>query len=93
MTILHHKLLTIEGMGFGHWMNASIIHDNFCKLSHKKRHLKSYHADMKYHVTINIIFISVVSGYKSSGYNICTYLLYFQERMVPKWWRLGPRPN
>ena len=38
------------------WMNSSIIHDNVCKLIHKKCHPKSYHSDIIYHMILNIIF-------------------------------------
>jgi hypothetical protein len=37
-------------------MNPSIISDSICKLIHKKCHLKSYCSDVKYHMTLNIIF-------------------------------------
>ena len=37
-------------------MNSSIIHDNIHSLIHKKFHLKSYHGDIKYHMTLNMIF-------------------------------------
>ena len=37
-------------------MSSSIIHDNICSLIHKKRHPKSYHSDINYHITLNIIF-------------------------------------
>ena len=36
-------------------MNSSIIHDNFCKLIHEKYHPQSYHRDIKYLMTLNII--------------------------------------
>jgi hypothetical protein len=38
----------------------STIHDNVCKLIHKKCHYKIYHNDMNYHMTLNKIF-SVVN--------------------------------
>ena len=41
----------------GQWMNSSIIHDSICKLIHKKCHMKSYHSDIKYHMTLNNILI------------------------------------
>ena len=36
--------------------NPSIIHDVLCSLIHKKCHPKSYHNDIKWHMTLNIIF-------------------------------------
>ena len=42
--------------GFGQWINSSIIHDNICKLVHEKCHLRSCHGDIKYHMTLNMIF-------------------------------------
>ena len=53
--MFHHKLLTREGRVFGQRMNSSIIHDNICSLVHKCN-LESYHSDIKYHMTLNIIF-------------------------------------
>jgi len=40
-------------------MNSSIIHDNMCSLVHKKCHMKSYHSDIKYRMTLNIILSAV----------------------------------
>ena len=37
-------------------MNSSIIHDTICKLIHKKCHPKSYHSDIKYHMTLLLLF-------------------------------------
>ena len=37
-------------------MNSSIIHDNICSLGRKKCHPKSYHSDIEYHMTLNVIF-------------------------------------
>ena len=37
-------------------VDSSIIHDNISSLIHKKCHPKSYQSDIKYHVTLNIIF-------------------------------------
>ena len=54
MTIFLHKLMTIEGRVFGQHMNSSIIHDNIRSLIRKKYHPKSYHRDIKYHMTLNI---------------------------------------
>ena len=42
--------------GFGQWMNSSIIHDNICSLICERFHPKSYQSDIKYHMTLNIIF-------------------------------------
>ena len=49
--------------GFGQWMGSTIIHDNICKLIHKKRPPKSYHNN-KYHMTLNIIFSVAVGSRK-----------------------------
>ena len=48
--------------GFGQWMNPSIIHDNICKLIHKKCHLKSYHSDIKYHMTLYVYIYDMYNG-------------------------------
>ena len=55
------------GRGFDEWMNLSIIRDDICALIHKRFHLKSYHNDIKYHMT-QITILSVVTsiGYCSS---------------------------
>ena len=45
-------------------MNSSIIHDNTCSLIHKKCHPKSYHSDIKYRLTLNIIFSVLPSCFK-----------------------------
>ena len=55
MTTFHHKLLT-KKVGRWQWMNSSAIRDNICSLIHKKRHPKGYHSDIKYHMTLDIIF-------------------------------------
>ena len=48
-------------LGFGQWMNSSIILDSICSLIHKKCHPKCYPRHIKYHMTLNIMF-SVVVG-------------------------------
>ena len=50
--IFHHKVLTREGKG----LNSSIIHDSNCSLIHNKCHPKCYNSDIKYHMTLNIMF-------------------------------------
>ena len=40
----------------GQWMNSSTIHDNIHSLTPKKCHPKSYRSDIKYYMTLNIIF-------------------------------------
>ena len=58
MTISHHKLLTREGRVWP--MDELIYHrDSICSFIHKKCHPKSYHRDIKYHMTLNIICIAV----------------------------------
>jgi hypothetical protein len=41
---------------FDQWMNSFIIHDSICKLTYKKRHLKLCRNNIKYYMTLNIIF-------------------------------------
>ena len=60
MTIFHHNLLARGCRGFGQWTNSSIIHGNVCSLIHKKCHPKSCHSDIKYHMTLNIVFSASV---------------------------------
>ena len=54
-------------------MDSSTIHDNICSLVHKKCHPKSYHSNIKYHITLNIIFsvviifVTIVCGEVSSS--------------------------
>ena len=40
--------------------NLSIIHDNVCKPINTKCDPKTYHSDIKYHTTLNIIFSVVL---------------------------------
>ena len=37
-------------------MTSSIINDGICSLIHKKYHLKCYHSDINYHMTLNIVY-------------------------------------
>ena len=69
MTVSQHKSLTREDKGFGQQMNSSIIHDSIRSLIHKKyHHPKSYHSDVKYHMTLNIIFrVSFYGLFKESS--------------------------
>ena len=53
MTIFHHKLLTREGRGIGHWMNSSILHDNICSFIQKK----SCHSNIIYHMTLHLYLV------------------------------------
>ena len=64
MTIFHRTLLR-RGYGFGQWINSSIIHDSIRKLIHKKCHLKSYHIDIEYHMTLNFIFSVVLLRFEA----------------------------
>ena len=43
-------------------MDSSIIHDNIYSLIHKKSCTKSYHSDIKYHMTLNIIYSVAVDS-------------------------------
>ena len=56
MTTFHHKLLTREGRVLANEWISSIIQDNICSLIHKCCHPKSYHSDIKYHMTLNTAF-------------------------------------
>ena len=42
--------------GYSQWINSLIIHDSILKLIHKNCHPKSYHSDIKCHMTLNIMF-------------------------------------
>ena len=62
MRTLHHKIVKLQtipnflsmiGMDF---IQVSIIHNNISKLIHKNCHLKIYHIDTKYHLTMTIMF-------------------------------------
>ena len=57
------KLLARESWVLAKWMNSSIIHHNICSLIHEKCHPKSCHSDMKYHMTVNIIFRAISPFY------------------------------
>ena len=69
MTIFHHKLFTK-----GQRMNSSILHESICKLIHKKCHLKSYHTEIKYPMTLNIIPSVVLSQGTILLYNILIWI-------------------
>ena len=43
-------------------MNSFIIHDSICSLIPKKCHPKRCHSDIKYHMTLNIVFSVVFIG-------------------------------
>ena len=44
-------------------MNSSIIFDNILSLIHKKCHPESYQSDIKYHMTLHIIFSMLITPY------------------------------
>ena len=50
-----------DKVGFGQWMNLSIIHDNVCSLLHKKCRPKRHHGDLKYHMTLIIMFSVMIT--------------------------------
>jgi hypothetical protein len=54
ISIIHDKLLTIEGRGFTNGC-SSIIHNDICSLIHRMYYPKSCHSDIKYCMTLNII--------------------------------------
>ena len=47
---------------FGQWMNSSIIETHIFSLIHKKCHLKSYHSETQYYMTLNTIFNAVIGS-------------------------------
>ena len=66
MIIFHYKIVRMEsisnfvptiGMNF---IQILIMPDNICRLIHKKCYPKSYHNDIKYHMTLNTIFSDVI---------------------------------
>ena len=63
MSIIHDNISSQvtdkRKQGFDQWMNSSIIHNYISSLIHNKCHMKSYHSDIKYHMTLNIIIIVV----------------------------------
>ena len=59
MALYSSQVVDKRMQGFGQWMNSSIVHDNVYPLVHKKCHPKSYHSDIKYRMTLNIM-LSVV---------------------------------
>ena len=63
------QVLDKRRYGFGKWMNLSIIHDNICKLIHKKCHPKVTI------VTLNIIF-SVVHFVVQVASQLWIFILY-----------------
>ena len=46
-----------------------LVHENMCSLIHKMWHPKSYHSDIKYHMTPNIIFDVVWTHAVMACYN------------------------
>ena len=74
-TTFEHKLLTKEGMvsanGWTHPSPMTII----CSFLKKKRHLKCYHSDIKYHMILNNMFIVVSSLYIGPHFKSCMKLL------------------
>ena len=80
MTIFHYKLLTREGGVLANgWALIQHPWRYICPLIRKKCHPKSYHSDIKYYVTLNIIssanltrlirgsFLSFLGSYSSSS--------------------------
>ena len=57
MTIFLHNVADKKGRVLANGMNSSIIHDNICNLIHKKYHPKSYHSDIKYHMTFSVVLV------------------------------------
>ena len=60
ISIIHDNISSQDDdkrrLGFGQWINSSIIHDNIRSPIHKKCHQNIYYSDIKYHMTLNIIF-------------------------------------
>ena len=69
---------------FGQWMNLSIIQTIFCSLIHKKCHMKSYHSDIKCHMTLIIKFgVAVPDILVNSILNYCCMFAFHISIMVP----------
>ena len=53
-----YRITMLQLLWLTQWffIQISLIHDNICSLIRKKCHPKSYHGDIKYHMTLNIIF-------------------------------------
>ena len=66
----------------GQWMNSSIMHDNICSLIHKKCHPKSCHSDIKYHMTLNIMYSVVLACCETRKYS--TLQVDMDKRFVEK---------
>ena len=64
-------------------MNSSVIHENIYSLLHKYYHLESCHSDMKYHMTLNIIF-SVPTTVRQPSFKLA--FVHFQYRKKACWW-------
>ena len=63
MTIFHHKSVTSEGRVLANgWTHPSSMTIFVHLFIYKKCHLKSYHGDIKYHMTLNNIFSLVRFG-------------------------------
>ena len=75
-----------EKIGFFGPMDDELIHhpSNICSLIHKKCHPKSYHSDIKYHMTLNNIF-SVVDMQHSFK---CLLTTMIHSIDGPKYWSL-----
>ena len=65
--IFHHKLLTREGRVWANGWNYPSSMTIFVKLVQKKFHPKSDHKDIKYHMTLNIIFNVVAPNFSYPG--------------------------
>ena len=81
VTIFHHKLLAREGRvsanGWAHPSSMTI----FVHFIHKKCHLESYRSDIKYHVTLNIIFSVEYLHLKEFLKYVCE--LYLRQWLTP----------
>ena len=69
--------------------SSSIIHDHVCSLCHTKCHPKSYHSDITYHTTLNII-VRVMSQLSTE---ISGQKLIGRDLSVPKFNRLHVDKN
>ena len=61
MTMIHLKNVKMHNIPKVDELKVS-WYDNICELIHKKCHYKSYHNDIKYHTTLDTIFIVVCAG-------------------------------
>ena len=67
LIIFHHKLLTREGKVLANGRTHPWSMTIFVHLFKNKRHPKSYHSDIKYHMALNTMFSVATSHLLNSG--------------------------